>query len=573
MKSDLGVFKQFTKKSNKFTLEGKSQAVIYTRVSTKEQAENNASLSTQKKYCEMYAKKRNLNIVEYFGGTYESAKSDERKEFQKMINYVKRHKGVAYIIVYSFDRFSRTGVNGSYITEQLKKQGVIVLSATQEVDSTTSAGSFQQDLFFLFSKFDNELRRDKTVSGMQEKLRKGYICGSVPFGYTNMNPGKGKLPQLEINKEGKLLKKAFELKAKHDLSYAEITERLKPYGWNKGPKKLSDYFKNPFYCGIIVNKIIPGEAIEGIHPPIVSREVFLKVNKLLEKTSHGGKHSKDDENLPLKRFVLSDSCETPLTGYLVRKKGLYYYKNNRIGSKENISAKKMHERFSMLLEDYQLTDTSLLKPMKQILIEGFVELHKESLNTAIELEKKVSEIEGNIDTIEKRFALGKIDESIYNKFHSEFTQELASIQREIEKTRFNLSNLEKSIEDALNYAVNLPKMWVKGNLEEKRRIQKLVFPKGIRYNFQNHDYRTFDVNPLFVCIPQLTKELPKKKKGTKAYDELLSRLVPRVGIEPTLRCQNWILNPARLPIPPPGHKMHGKDSIISLIVEYRLCFF
>ena len=28
-------------------------------------------------------------------------------------------------------------------------------------------------------------------------------------------------------------------------------------------------------------------------------------------------------------------------------------------------------------------------------------------------------------------------------------------------------------------------------------------------------------------------------------------IVLRVGIEPTLCCQNWILNPARLPVPPP----------------------
>ena len=31
-----------------------------------------------------------------------------------------------------------------------------------------------------------------------------------------------------------------------------------------------------------------------------------------------------------------------------------------------------------------------------------------------------------------------------------------------------------------------------------------------------------------------------------------SGFVPREGIEPSLCCQNWILNPARLPIPPPG---------------------
>jgi hypothetical protein len=59
--------------------------VIYTRVSTKEQAEGNLSLGTQKKACEMYALKNGYNILSHFGGTYESAASDERKEFKKLI--------------------------------------------------------------------------------------------------------------------------------------------------------------------------------------------------------------------------------------------------------------------------------------------------------------------------------------------------------------------------------------------------------------------------------------------------------------------------------------------------------
>ena len=44
------MFKKFSKENNS-PEDVKSQAVIYTRVSTKEQADNNASLSTQMKHC------------------------------------------------------------------------------------------------------------------------------------------------------------------------------------------------------------------------------------------------------------------------------------------------------------------------------------------------------------------------------------------------------------------------------------------------------------------------------------------------------------------------------------------
>ena len=110
-------FEKFTKSQSKF--DKRNKAIIYTRVSTKEQAETNTSLETQKQYCENYAKSNGYNVVKYFGGTHESAKSDDRKEFKKMLKYAKQSGSIGYIIVYSYDRFSRTGSNASQITQDL----------------------------------------------------------------------------------------------------------------------------------------------------------------------------------------------------------------------------------------------------------------------------------------------------------------------------------------------------------------------------------------------------------------------------------------------------------------------
>jgi len=54
-----------------------NNAVVYTRVSSKEQADNNASLETQLKFCAGYAERKGMMVHEYFGGTHESAKSIE----------------------------------------------------------------------------------------------------------------------------------------------------------------------------------------------------------------------------------------------------------------------------------------------------------------------------------------------------------------------------------------------------------------------------------------------------------------------------------------------------------------
>lgn len=527
------VFKQFAKESNKPSFEGRDKAVIYTRVSTKEQADNNTSLEVQKRYCEEYAKRLGLEVVAYFGGTYESAKSDERKEFQKMLAYVKRHKNIASIIVYAFDRFSRTGANGTYLAEELKKKGVDVKSATQHVDSTTTAGGFQRDIFFAFGKFDNEQRRDRTMDGMKDKLRRGHVCGSIPFGYTNTNPGRSKNPKLIINEEGKLLSKAFNLKAKHDLTHQEITDRLKKFGWKKNRKRLSEYFKNPFYCGYIVSSLIPGEVIKGNHPPLVSEEVFLKVNNILNQRNYGKKHKKDDENLPLKQFVYADSCGTAYTGYLVKKKNLYYYKNNRIGSKENRSAKMMHGLFVEMLNCYQLKNKKWREPMKEVLGQVMIQLHEESLEALLVLEKKATDIENRLDTIERRYVFGEIERELYLKYKTELDGELMDIQDEIDGSTFNLSNLEKAVDNAVEYALDLPKIWTSGDLAEKRRVQRMLFPEGIRYNHKKHSYRTIGVSSLFATMSVIQGDSEGNKKRTSSKIKNLSGSVAGAGLEPT----------------------------------------
>ena len=171
--NDLDIFIQFAPKVPE-KLHGGNNAVIYTRVSSADQ-EDNTSLASQKKHCELYAQRRGLNVVGYFGGTYESAKTDDQKEFNRMLTFVKRSKNIDYVIVYSYERFSHSGINGASIADELlKKYGVITLATTQELDPTTPSDSFQQKILFLFGQMDNELRRDKVVTAMKELLLKGH---------------------------------------------------------------------------------------------------------------------------------------------------------------------------------------------------------------------------------------------------------------------------------------------------------------------------------------------------------------------------------------------------------------
>ena len=80
-------FKQTRSDRKKSQTRASQNAVIYTRVSSKDQLEN-ASLESQLRICNKYAERKGMNVVAYFGGTFESAKTDERAEFNRMLKFV-----------------------------------------------------------------------------------------------------------------------------------------------------------------------------------------------------------------------------------------------------------------------------------------------------------------------------------------------------------------------------------------------------------------------------------------------------------------------------------------------------
>lgn len=267
------LFTQFGKGQPK-ALRKTNNCVIYTRVSSKEQ-EQGYSLDTQRKACEEFAAKNNYSILGQFGGTYESAKTDERKEFNKMLSFVKKSKEkITYIIVYSVDRFSRSGANAIYIKDQLRQQGIFLTAVTQPSDTSTSSGDFQQNIQIIFSQYDNQLRKEKCMAGVREALMRGEWCHKAPFGYDEIKQnGKRKIV---VNDKGKLLQKAFYWKLREKITNTVISERLADLGLTLDEKRLSDYFRNPFYCGLLAHNALGGELVEGNHEKMIPKEVFLK---------------------------------------------------------------------------------------------------------------------------------------------------------------------------------------------------------------------------------------------------------------------------------------------------------
>ena len=142
---------------------------------------------------------------------------------------------------------------------------------------------------------------------------------------------------------------------------------------------------------------------------ISRQEFFLKIHNLLNAGAETRNYSRDDENLPLKTFLRSTACGTPYTGFIVKKKGLYYYKNRRKGSKENRSAKKLHQEFLGLLALYQLKDEKYIAPLKELVYDTFVKMNEEGIKESERLSKEILNIENKLDRLEERFVFEEIN--------------------------------------------------------------------------------------------------------------------------------------------------------------------
>ena len=529
---DLSRFNQFGKGAERTPDKATSKnAVIYTRVSTKEQAETNKSLPTQKKYCLEHAQRNKLLVLEEFGGTYESAASDERREFKRMLAFIKRSKEkVSYIIVYSLDRFSRTGEGAISITSELRRRGIQVISATQPAaDTNTPTGKLQQNIQLIFGQYDNDQRRMKSINGMVERLRRGDWSGLAPLGYDNITINGEK--KIEINKKGEIVRKMFHWKVYDGLTNTQVVEKCAALGFNINPKRLTEIFRNPFYCGMISHKLLNGEVIRGNHEPLVSEEIFFRANELVSQHRHDYTVQINNENLPMKGFVRCSQCYGPMTGYTNKKKQLHYYKCNSKGCSNNVNVQICHKKFTDQLASF-IVDPELIPALKEQLKRTFQYMNQQNTGLENELLSQQRDIQKRIDTIGERFALGEIDNAMYDQFNSKYQLELSQVLAELEKIEAKISNLSKYIDFSISISQNINDLWQKSTYVMKQKLQYLAFPEGILYDKKNNTYLTDRVNAVFTTIATFSGSNDTNENKQRSINAPLSDLVPGTGVEP-----------------------------------------
>ena len=260
-------------------------AVIYVRVSTKEQTEN-LSLPTQLRACEEYCRREGYEVLERFKEEGESAKTTDRTELQNLLKYCRTHKGkIHFVIVYNLTRFAREKYDHFALRAFLKSLGISLRSATEPIDDT-STGKLMEGVLAAFAQFDNDVRSERTRAGMRAALEQGCWTFVPPLGYLNAPKWSGK-SLIRDPERAELVKRAFEEFATGRFTKDEVLDKITRLGFRtrKGltlnPQSFGRMLTNRLYAGLIH---VPEFDVSrrGDFEPLVSEETFYRVQAILD---------------------------------------------------------------------------------------------------------------------------------------------------------------------------------------------------------------------------------------------------------------------------------------------------
>jgi DNA invertase Pin-like site-specific DNA recombinase len=329
--------------------------VALARVSSREQAREGFSLDVQVEALERYAERSQGDIVQMYRIAESASKSDERKTFKELIAYVKEHADeVDGLLFYKVDRAARNLFD--YVElERLESQYEIPFISVSQPTDQTPAGRMQRRVLASMASFYTEQQSVDVTEGLARRVQVGLFVGMAPYGFRNVRKDGRSIVELHEDR-AKNIRYLFELYAHQNCTIDMICERLAHEGikytdaqpaWTRS--KVHKMLRDRAYLGEISYR---GQWLPGVHPPIIDRVVWDRVQVLL-----GEKSYKSHELTYAGELIRCAHCGHPITGECVVKKGTgkeyIYYRCARYNVKGHprirLSESKLDEQVLSLL--------------------------------------------------------------------------------------------------------------------------------------------------------------------------------------------------------------------------------
>lgn len=485
----------------------KESCVTFSRVSSREQ-ETGYSLDSQVRLLDDTADRKDFKVAKTFRISESASKGDERKTFQEMLAYVKKHN-IKHILVEKVDRITRSLQDAVFIDDWRNIEGNHVYFVKDGLDlhkHSKSADVLQWDIKVVFARqYINNLR-EETTKGQLEKARQGHYPGNSKRGYVTKRENGSRRATWHVDtkptSEAPYIARAFELASTSDKSLSTLRLELHTEGWkqkNENPipkSRLAEILKDPFYTGSSFYWC--GKQYPAQHEGIVRQDIFDRVQERFERKRNGTKRNK---HLHLLGGLMSCKlCSRSITAEI--QKGRTYYRCTGHGGCTQKSVYALESDIESQIVDslatIEINDAEFLEWLKDALKESHqeeVEFHNGALTN---LEEQYRRLQQRIDNL----YIDKLDGVITREKHDELATKYRAEQDAIlKKIKSHQSSNEKYIElgvKLLDFANEARNLYLSRTKEQKREVLHFAF-----LNAQLEDKKlSVSLNPAMVWINQ-----------------------------------------------------------------------
>jgi len=319
----------------------KIYCAIYTRKSTSEGLDSDfTSLDNQREAAISYINSQKSEgwvalPDKYDDGGFTGGNTD-RPALQKLIADIKDGK-INCIVVYKVDRLSRSLLDFVQLLEFFDKNSVAFVSVTQAFNTNNSMGRLTLNILLSFAQFEREIISERVKDKMGAARRKGKWLGGMPILGYDLDKANHKIL---INEKGaKLVREIFNLylekksllKVTMDLNERGhktnqfISAAGKTFGGIKFKKtSIQTMLKNPLYIGKVHHD---GVLYPGLHEPIISEEIFQRVQDILKDNRRERLERKNVKFLGLLNHILRcKACDSIMFHTYTSRKGNRKYR-------------------------------------------------------------------------------------------------------------------------------------------------------------------------------------------------------------------------------------------------------
>ena len=443
------------------------EAVIYTRVSSREQEQEGFSLGAQSKLLREYAARNELRIVQAFEDV-ETAKATGRKQFAEMVALFKRNRGCRVLLVEKTDRLYRN-FRDAVTLEDLDIEVHFVKEGQILSKESKSQAKLIHGIHLVMAKNYSENLREEVKKGMREKAAQGIFPGHAPFGYRNNKAER----TIEVDPEDSpIVNRIFDLYAtgSHTLSTVRKTIRAE-YGKTISKGNLHLILKNPFYTGSFA---WGGQTYTGTQPVFVNVSKYREAQAVLAGHNRP-KHSKRDLAFRGIAHCAYDGCL--VTGEIQKEKYIYY---RCTGHRGKCALPRFRE---------EELAARLGEPLKRIqvpeeVVSGIVKaLHADRLHAAsnaseekVRLERRIAGIQSRMDAAYVDKLDGKISEEFWERKRADWQAE----EQQVRMAMLGLKQAQRSdrVVDAsriFELANKAHSLYLSRDSSGKAEVLRLVF--------------------------------------------------------------------------------------------------